>query len=133
MVSQYGRRNIALLTLAPAGCLVEDTIIKTENGDITLSELFLVNGYDLNKLRGLKNIWLDITMDIYVYNVNGEKNKITKLYWNGMDEIKRITLSNNEILGPTYDHQFLVKLNEEEAIWKKSSELKVGDKIIKIL
>jgi len=132
LTEKYGRRNIALLTIAPAGCLGEKTIIKTENGDISLSELFLINGYDLNKLKGLKNIWLETNSDIYVYNINGEKNKITKLYWNGVDDIKKITLSNNDIIESTFDHKFLVKINDEEAVWKKSSELKIGDKIIKI-
>jgi ribonucleotide reductase alpha subunit len=129
-MEKYGRRNIALLTIAPAGCLVEDTKIKTDNGEITLAQLFLVNGYDLDKFRGLKNIWLDVHKDIYVENIDGKKNKITKLYWNGESETKIISLENDATIESTLEHKFLVKLNDKEAIWKKAEELKIGDKII---
>ena len=133
MTKLYGRRNIALLTCAPAGCLVEDTIIKTDRGDIKLVDLFLVNGINLNNLRGLKNLWIDLIDDIYVFNINGEKNKITKLYWNGLDNTKKITYSDNSTTESTLEHKFLVKLNEKEAIWKKTNDLKIGDKILKFI
>ncbi len=125
-----GRRNIALLTIAPTGCLVENSKIKTDNGDITLSQLFLVNGYNLETLRGLNNIWLDVNIDIYVYNINGRKNKITKLYWNGETKTKKIILNNGTEVESSLEHKFLVKLNNREAIWKKVEELSKGDKII---
>ena len=128
---KFGRRNITLLTIAPTGCLVEDTKIKTDRGELTLAQLFLVNGYDLEKFRGLKNIWLDINQDIYVENVNGDKNKITKLYWNGESETKKLTLENDVVVESTIEHKFLVKKNEKEAVWKKANELKVGDKILR--
>ena len=49
-----GRRNIALTTVAPAGCLVENSKIKTDKGELSLIDLFLVNGYDLESLRGVR-------------------------------------------------------------------------------
>jgi len=125
-----GRRNIALLTIAPTGCLIEDSKIKTDNGDITLAQLFLVNGYNLEKFRGLNNIWLDVNDDIYVYNINGEKNRITKLYWNGETKTRKILLNNGGEVESSLEHKFLVKLNNKEAIWKKAEELSKGDKII---
>ena len=127
-----GRRNISILTTAPTGCLVENSIIKTDRGNIKLSDLFMVNDVDIEKLRGLKNIWIDVKDDIFVYNVRGEKNKITKLYWNGLDETKKIIYSDGSTTESTLEHKFLVKINDKEAIWKKACDLKINDKIIKI-
>lgn len=130
MLKTKGRRNIALLTIAPTGCMVEDTKIKTDNGNITLAQLFLVNGYNLEKLRGLNDVWLDVNKDIYVYNLNGKKNKITKLYWNGEVKTKKLKLNKGIEVEISNEHKFLVKLNDKEAIWKKVEELSIGDKII---
>ena len=128
----YGRRNIALLTIAPTGCLVEDSVIKTDNGDMTLAELFLLNGINLNDLSGLKNQWIDVVTDVYVSNIHGKPNKITKLYWNGESKTKKLFLSDKTTIESTLEHKFLVKINENEAMWKKSCDLKKGDKIIKM-
>jgi ribonucleoside-diphosphate reductase alpha chain len=132
MLKEYGRRNIALLTVAPTGCLSETTIIKTDRGDISLGDIFLINNIDINNLKGLNNIWIELKEDINVFNINGEKNKITKLYWNGFDETKIIKYSNNDEIESTLEHKFLVKINKNEAVWKKTKELKIGDKIIKL-
>ena len=132
MLKEWGRRNIALLTIAPTGCLSEKTIIKTDRGDISLGDIFLINDIDINKLKGLNNIWIDIKEDINVFNINGEKNKITKLYWNGLDSTKIIKYSNGDEIESTIEHKFLVKIDAQYAMWKKISELKIGDKIIKL-
>lgn len=132
MWKETGRRNIAILTAAPTGCLVEDTTIRTDIGNIKMNELFLLNGINLNDLKGLNNIWIDVTEDINVFNINGNKNKITKLYWNGESKTKKLILSNNSYIESTLEHKFLVKINEKEAIWKKTCDLKKGDKILKM-
>jgi ribonucleotide reductase alpha subunit len=88
---QHGRRNIALLTIAPTGCLVEDSIIKTDIGDISLVDLFLINGISLNELRGLKNIidkkgkhtWYRIKKDFPKFKDILDDDK-----WNFIDDIK---------------------------------------------
>lgn len=131
-IQENGRRNIALLTVAPTGCLSEDSIIKTDNGNMSLGELFLLNGIDLNNLKGLKNQWIDVITDVFVSNIRGESNKITKLYWNGESKTKKMFLSDKTTIESTLEHKFLVKINENEAVWKKSCDLKKGDKIIKM-
>jgi ribonucleotide reductase alpha subunit len=132
MFKEWGRRNIALLTIAPTGCLTENTIINTDKGEISLGDIFLINGVDIENLKGVRNIWIEPVEDIYVFNVEGKKNKINKLFWNGLDETRIIKYSSNDIVESTLEHKFLIKINDNEAIWKKTSELKVGDKIIKL-
>ena len=128
-----GRRNIALLTIAPTGCLVKDTKIKTDKGVITLENLFLLNGIDINLLNEEKDIWFELENEINVFDVNGNKNRITKLYWNGYDKTKKLTYSDNSTTESTNKHMWLVKIDEENAVWKRTDELKISDKIIKII
>ena len=128
-----GRRNIALLTIAPTGCLVKDTKIKTDKGVITLENLFLFNDIDINLLNEEKDIWFELKNEINVFDVDGNKNKITKLYWNGYDKTKKLTYVDNSTTESTNKHMWLVKLDEENAVWKRTDELKISDKIIKII
>ena len=128
-----GRRNIALLTIAPTGCLVKDTKIKTDKGVITLENLFLLNDIDINLLNEEKDIWFELKNEINVFDVDGNKNKITKLYWNGYDKTKKLTYVDNSTTESTNKHMWLVKLDEENAVWKRTDELKISDKIIKII
>jgi len=128
-----GRRNIALLTIAPTGCLVKDTKIKTDKGIITLENLFLLNDIDINLLNEEKDIWFELKNEINVFDVDGNKNKITKLYWNGYDKTKKLTYVDNSTTESTNKHMWLVKLDEENAVWKRTDELKITDKIIKIV
>jgi len=130
---KYGRRNIALLTIAPTGCLVKDTKIKTDKGVITLENLFLLNGIDINLLNEEKDIWFELEKEINVFDVNGNKQRITKLYWNGYDNTKKLTYSDNSTTESTNHHMWLVKLDDETAVWKRTDELKISDKIIKII
>lgn len=127
---KFGRRNVNWNTVAPTGCLVEETRIKTDRGNISFAELFLYCGYDLNNLRGLKDIWLDVNEDIYVENIHGKKNKISKLYWNGESKTKKVTFDINKTIQSTYIHKYLVKINETKAKWVEVQDLKVGDKVL---
>jgi ribonucleotide reductase alpha subunit len=130
---KIGRRNIALLTIAPTGCLVKDTKIKTDNGIITLENLFLLNNIDIKLLEQEKDIWFDLEKEIYVFDVNGNKNKIIKLYWNGYDKTKILSYTDGTKIESTNKHKWLVKISDNKAVWKRTDELKKGDKIIKTI
>ena len=129
---KYGRRHIACLTIAPTGCVDKNTIIKTDTGNLTMLEIFLANGIDINMLSGLKNIWIDVIDDIFVFNIEGKRNKITRLYWNGLSTNKKIKFNDGKEIITSLEHKVLVKINDDTAIWKEIKDLRVGDKIIKI-
>jgi len=128
----YGRRNVSFSTVAPTGCLVKETKLKTNRGIIELKDLFLINGIDIDKLKNEKNIWFDIEEEIMVYDINGGEHKINKLYWNGYSKTKKIKLGNNESVESSTEHKWLVRVSETEAKWVRADELKISDKIIKI-
>jgi ribonucleoside-diphosphate reductase alpha chain len=132
MLKEFGRRNISLLTIAPAGCLVKDTIVKTDKGNISMENLFLLNNVNIKDYYGVKNVWIEMEKNINVFDINGNTHKINRLYWNGMSKTIKFKYSNGSKTESTLNHKFLVKLDENKAIWKRSDELKVGDKIIKL-
>ncbi len=131
LLIKHGRRNIGLLTAAPTGCLEKDAIIKTDIGDISLEEIFNINGVNIKELETKNNIWFDLIKPINILDINGNYNKITKLYWNGKTEGYRFKLDKDYNIFTSKVHKFLVLINDKEAIWKNAEELKVGDKIIK--
>jgi ribonucleoside-diphosphate reductase alpha chain len=128
----YGRRNIATLSIAPTGCVSENTIIKTDRGDLSIRDIFLINSIDIEKFRGLKNIWIDPNQEIYVFDKNGDKKIIKGLYWNGNSDGYNFKFSDGYKVSTSKEHKFLVYINNEKAIWKKAEDIKIGDKLIKL-
>ena len=55
------------------------------------------------------------------------------LYWNGYDKTKKLTYIDDSTTESTNHHKWLVKLDDENAVWKRTDELKITDKIIKII
>jgi len=128
----YGRRNIALTTTAPAGCVEKNTLLKTDHGDLTIQMLFEKNGINISDLKDMNNIWFDAISNIKIMDINGEYQKISKLYWNGKVSSKEFTFSNKEKIKTSLTHKFLVKISSTTAKWVSASELKIGDKILSI-
>lgn len=129
---KYGRRNIALLTIAPTGCLGEDSIIKTDRGSMSLKQIFELNGILIEDLKNLHNVWFDCKMELSVYDIHGNLNKVNKLYWNGLGDGYEFQFSDGTIQVTSKTHKFLVLIDEDKAVWKTTEELKEGDKIVKL-
>lgn len=129
---KYGRRNIALLSIAPTGCINEDTIIQTDRGNLTIKDIFLLNNVDIEKLRGLNNIWVESNINLYVNDILGNKQKISKLYWNGKSKGYNFKFNDNFEVKTSTEHKFLVYIGNDKAVWKKADDIKIGDKIVKI-
>jgi len=129
MIRKYGIRNSHLMSIQPTGnCVRKNTIIKTENGNMTMNEIFKSNKININKSD--KNKWYIPIRNINVETINGY-NRITGLYINNKKNILSIRTNNNNLIEGTNEHKVLVKINDKEAIWKNLGDLKVGDKILK--
>jgi len=128
----YGRRNSSWSTVAPTGCLTGNTIINTTNGDIPIKELFEINDVDIERLKGLHDIWIPLKYDFFVKDIHNKEQKITKLYWNGMSKTKKISLIDEDI-ECTLNHKFLIKVDDKKAKWVEANKLLPGDKIIRVI
>jgi ribonucleotide reductase alpha subunit len=127
-MTENGMRNIALNTVAPTGCLTDDTVIQTTIGDLSIKEIFFLNELETGDVKDFQGEWIIPDKEIFVDTLEGEK-RITKLFINGEKEVLEIKTKNSKIEG-TLNHRVLVKISDEYAVWKELSELEEGDKIL---
>ena len=132
-LKKYRLRNSAWTTAGPTGCVVENTKIKTNQGSLSISEIFARNGIDIKALKqkDVSNIWFTPKEKILVRTEKGLK-PITKLYWNGKSKVYRIKDKNgNVIITGTGNHKVKVLDKNGKVQWKQLSSLKKGDRIVK--
>lgn len=120
--------HVCKTTVAPNGCIVSSSEIKTENGIISIKDLFYKQGVDINENFEPGTV-IDLKTPINVETIEGLR-KVNKLYVNGQAEtIKVVTEGNREIEG-TFNHKILVKLDNNKAIWKPLEDLNKDDIIL---
>lgn len=110
----------------PAGCGVLETKIKTNKGDLSYKDIFLLNGYSENDIEDNIGKFLPVNQEIYIKNQNNEDELISNLFVNGEEETFDIELEDGSIISLTGEH--FVKLVNLE--WKKVSELTTEDEIL---
>jgi len=109
-----GNRNVCL---APEYCQVEDTLISTTDGILKLSELGDTKGSDIQ----------DIEIKVYTDKKNNIESA-TKFFCQGKRKTKKIKLNSGIELECTENHKYRV-LDDDKYIWKRSVDLKIGDKL----
>lgn len=127
-------KSIKKTSVKPSGCLSGDTVIQTENGDISLKEIFLINGVDIEdkELLNKNDLWFDCKESLFTKDIWGKLNKIVKLYWNGKKNAIKLDTDDRNSIKCSVEHKFLVKINKNEAVWKTTVEINIGDEIVKI-
>lgn len=109
-------------TVKPSGCLEYSTKIKTNKGNLSLEEIFLLNDLDYKKIDiGFH----DIKEDIYIYDKDNNSQIITKLFNNGKENCYEIEMEDGFIFRCTGNHRFLLENGE----WKRADRLKEEDDI----
>ena len=129
-MQKHGRRNISFSTVAPTGCLVGSTELLVDGSNMSIQEFFKKNNINIEELEDKKSIWFDPIDKFFVNDIQGNKHLITKLYWNGISKTKKLKFQNNEAIECTNSHKFLVKVDNDHAVWKTAEEIKPGDKLI---
>lgn len=130
-------RNVTCSSIAPTGCVLKDLEIKTNEGIKTLNEIFELNGYNTEEIEKteINKKWFNPIIDLFVPDINGDMQKITKLYYNGFEPVAKITLEDGkEFIGGTFNHKILVrdKENPEYGIFKEINEITEDDEIVNI-
>ena len=133
---KYGRRNVTTMTIPPTGCVEGSTTIVTNQGIMSMNDIFAYYNYDLDEFENLniKDTWFvcDNNKPLYVPDLNGNFKQITKLYVNGVCDGYELTFDDNCIHKTSKQHKFLIKLDDNTAAWVSSDELKIGDEILQI-
>lgn len=129
LLRKYGARNGKTTTNPPLGnCLEEKTSIQTDLGNISLKDIFKINGVDTKKSKNDK--WYIPSKEIKAKTLNGYK-RITGLYLKGEADTIKINASNKKVEG-TKDHKLLVLVEPNKAKWVRLGDIKIGDKIISV-
>ena len=109
-------RSIKLTTIKPSGCIVENSVLITSRGILTLAEI--------GNVKGAK--WQDHNIQV-VQDIKSEAS--TKFYINGEAEIFIITLDSGIELKCTINHKYRKLTSTGEYIWSKAIDLEPGDKL----
>ena len=119
LMQKYGRRNIALLTIAPTGCSDKESMITTDDGFFKLSELCNANETGFHALNRHINVIQDNSI-----------NKSTKGFNNGYSKTKKIITDSGIELESTYNHQYKIITKDGNYSWKRVDEMAIGDMIV---
>lgn len=126
-------RNVCVSSIAPVGCTIKETIIQTNKGLKSFKEIFEENNVDINELESLnEKKWFDLKEELFAKDINGNYNKITKLYFNGSSTVNILKFDDDSQFTATTNHKVLIIDEKDKSfgIWKELSELKEGDEII---
>lgn len=112
-------------------CLVKETRILTEDGLMTLQDIFENFDEDIENTILEDNVAkvVDISdKDFKVVNENGVLEKVTALTHNGVKEVQQMVLKNGQELFATLNHP--VRIVENGVIvWKQMKDIKPGMKV----
>ena len=96
-------------TIKPAGCASLDLEIKTTKDDMTMRELFLLNGVTEEDLARMEDgTWIEPKIPVYVYDKDNRERLVTKLYKNGVKPVYKVTFENGFEAKLTGNHKLMI-------------------------
>ena len=96
-------------TIKPAGCASLDVEIKTTKDDMTMRELFLLNGVTKEDLARMEDgTWIEPKIPVYVYDKDNRERLVTKLYKNGVKPVYKVTFENGFEAKLTGNHKLMI-------------------------
>jgi intein/homing endonuclease len=115
--------SAAITCVKPSGCATLDTKIKTNKGVLSFAEIFQING--VNPIGLHEDMWIDPTIDLWVWDKDNKPKPVKKLYVNGVTEVYELEDENGQVFKFTGNHEFLTTKG-----WKRVDELTVEDDIV---
>jgi hypothetical protein len=116
------------MTIKPSGCMIPETVIRTNRGNKTLAQIFEANGYDLSQLQNERDKFLPLSMVPFsVFDENNKEQPITALYVNGFHGVLQMNFTDNSTEWCTPNHKF----KTANRGWVPANELTLQDAIIR--
>ena len=116
-------QSASITCVKPSGCATLDTKIKTTDGVMSFAEIFDLCGKD--PLTMQDGDWVSPPVDIFVFDKNNEKKRITNLYIKGYAPVYEIEDENGNTYRFSSEHRLLTKSG-----WKYVRELDTNDEIV---
>lgn len=125
LAEQLGiNQSVGITTVKPSGCTTLKTKVKTSEGIKSMAEIFSELTEE-NIFENPPHTWIKPFKDMFVFDENDEKKKITKLFINGMSKVYEI----EDEIGNTYKFTAEHKLKTTNG-WKRVDELSENDEIV---
>lgn len=113
--------SVKLTTVKPSGCVDPMTVIVTDTGDKTVSDIFKTQGITLPNNSEATKTWYPVTSPFKVLDEYNNMQNVVKLYDNGVDDTVKVQINGEDVVCTT-DHKF--KVGNQ---WTKAIDLKAGD------
>lgn len=108
-------------------CLDKDTTILTEDGLLTIEQIFNKFGQKTVNTTRVTDI---SSKNFKVVNEKGELEKVVALTHNGSKKVRTLNLKNGRELTATYNHPIRIINQNGNIVWKKVGNLLVGDTVV---
>jgi len=117
-------RNHNTTTIAPTGCVAEDTLVSTTDGLQTIDSV----ESDASVPYGQ---WSETEGDVTAVTDTGEES-VGGVYDNSLAEVKTIDTEQGFSVSATPNHRFRVLTSAGEYTWREAGEFEVGDNIVMV-
>ncbi len=117
-------QSVGITTVKPSGCTTLNTKVKTTEGIKSMAEIFFELTEE-NIFEKTPHTWIKPSKDMFVFDENNEKKKITNLFINGISEVYEI----EDEAGNTYKFTAEHKLKTTNG-WKRVDALTEDDEIV---
>ena len=124
------KNSILLCNMPSASCLHRESIIKTEFGNKSYTEILVDNNINIDEIEnaGIPR-WINLNL-MKVESRTGLK-EVDKIYYNGKVPTLDIEMEDGTIFTCSHNHKFLVNTSNSQ-IWKRADELIESDDIVEI-
>ncbi|PSP15201.1 hypothetical protein BRC62_08105, partial [Halobacteriales archaeon QH_10_67_13] len=112
-------RNHNTTTIAPTGCVDEDSLISTDEGLRPIK--------DLDETTAEFEQWDDIEVDV---TTDGGIKTATAVYDNGFADVREIETEGGFSVAATPNHRFRTLTENGEYAWKEADDFESGDRIL---
>lgn len=102
-------------------CLTADTMVLSENGLVSIAELFAHYGHNVVSTTKI------VEEVAGLLNENGKLENTSHFTWNGKRKVRKIKTALGNELSPTYNHPVRILDKTGFVVWKKAKDIQIGD------
>jgi len=131
-VKTFGIRNAQLLAVAPTACAEKGSVIRTYNGNKSLSDIMDEQEIDHEGIEdvGIQG-WHKFISPVSIPTRFGEK-EVSKIWYNGKQPTREIEFEDGSIHKFTLNHKLLVKFEDGSEDWVYVADLTEDMEIVEI-
>jgi len=112
-------RNHNTTTIAPTGCVEENSLVSTDEGLLPIK--------DLDETTAEFEQWDEIEVGV---STDGGTKAATAVYDNGFADVRQIETEGGFAVASTPNHRFRTLSEDGEYVWKEADEFESGDTIL---